>query len=316
MSLRDSIIYILEKNRGSFVSGQAIAEEAGVSRSAVAKCVSQLKADGYPIASVNNMGHMLEQSCDILSESGIKANLEDFNGFVKVFDTIDSTSSEAKRMIAQGLNEPAIFAAEEQTAGRGRRGRSFFSPSKCGVYFSAVLYPGVALEDATAITAAAAVAVVEAIKNATKKDPKIKWVNDIFIDNKKVCGILTEAVSDFESGSVQAVIVGIGINLTTDCFPEELACIAGSLGKQLDRCALIADIFERLSRLCAVLPERSFMNDYREYSLVIGRSITFSRNGVDYTAVARSITDSGELEVLTDSGEIMFLNSGEISIRL
>lgn len=316
MNLRDNIIYILEKNRGEFVSGQTIAESAGVSRSAVAKCVSQLKAEGFPIVSVNNAGHMLEKNCDILSESGIRASMDDFSGIIKVLKTVDSTNSEAKRMIADGLKEAAIIAAETQSAGRGRRGRSFFSPSKSGIYFSAVLHPEITLEDATSVTAAAAVAVADSIKDATKKDPKIKWVNDIFIGGKKVCGILTEAVSDFESGTVQAIVIGIGINLTTEDFPEEISGVAGAVGAKLNRCALIADIFSRLSKLCSALPDKSFMNDYRNYSLVLGKAVTFTRNGVSYSAVAKNITDSGELLVTTDSGETMLLNSGEISIKL
>lgn len=316
MSLRDKIIYILEKNRGGFVSGQSIAESAGVSRSAVAKCVSQLKAEGFPIVSVNNAGHMLEKNCDILSESGIRASMDGFGGLIKVLKIVDSTNSEAKRMIADGLSETAIIAAETQSAGRGRRGRSFFSPSKSGIYFSAVLHPDITLEDAASITAAAAVAVADSIKSATKKDPKIKWVNDIFIDGKKVCGILTEAISDFESGTVQAIVVGIGVNLTTGEFPEEISAVAGSVDENLNRCALIADIFSRLSALCSELPDKRFMNDYRNYSLVLGKPVTFTRNGVTYSAVANSITDGGELEVTTDSGETMLLNSGEISIKL
>jgi BirA family biotin operon repressor/biotin-[acetyl-CoA-carboxylase] ligase len=144
----------------------------------------------------------------------------------------------------------------------------------------------------------------------------IKWVNDIFIDGKKICGILTEAVSDLESGRVQAIIVGIGINVTTEDFPQELRNIAGCIGDNIDRCKLIADIFIRLKRFSEQLSDRSFMDAYRKHSLVIGRNITFSRNGVDYTANAVTIHDDGGLEVITEKGEVMILNSGEISIKL
>ncbi len=316
MTLRDRILLLLEKNKGSFVSGQEIAENAGVSRSAVAKCVASLKAEGFRIQSVNNQGHLLESDSDILSESGIMAHLEDENIKTMVFKSIDSTNSEAKRRIAQGLECDAIFASEEQTAGRGRRGKSFYSPVSSGIYFSAVIHPEVGLADSTAITSAAAVAVCEALSAITYKRPEIKWVNDIFIDGRKVCGILTEAVSDLESGRVQAVIVGIGINVTTEDFPEEIRDIAGALGNSIDRCALIADIFKRLKSLSERLPDRSFMESYRKHSLVIGRNITFVRNGVNYTAHAVTIHDGGELEVITSEGETIVLNSGEISIRL
>ncbi len=317
MSLRDNVLYILEKNKGNFVSGQEIAEKANVSRSAVAKCVASLKSEGFLIQSVNNQGHLLELENDILSESGIKAHLrESTDTDVYVYKSIDSTNSEAKRRIAEGLSSDAIFAAEAQTAGRGRRGKSFYSPSSVGIYFSAVLHPEVRLSDSTAITSAAAVAVCEAITEATKKEPKIKWVNDIFIDGKKVCGILTEAVSDLESGRVQAVIVGIGINITTDIFPDEIKDIAGSIGKHIDRNALISDIFECLKLYSDKLPDRSFMEVYRKYSLVINRDIYFTKNGVAYSARGIHIHDDGGLEVLTSDGETMILTSGEISVKI
>ncbi len=250
-----------------------------------------------------------------LSKNEIEKKLHSFNGITEIFESIDSTNSEARRRIDQGLATDGIFAADRQTAGRGRRGNSFYSPGKSGLYFSLVLHPKATLKDSTGITAAAAVAVTEALMAATKKDPKIKWVNDIFIENKKVCGILTEAVTDFEAMSLKAVIIGIGINLTTAEFPEELKGIAGSVNEAPDKNALIADIFNRISAYCGDLSRKEFMNKYREYSLVLGRSIYFFRNGVNYTATAKQITDSGELIAVTDKGEELLLNSGEISVK-
>lgn len=316
MTLRNKVIYILESKKGEYVSGQEIADICGVSRSAVAKCVSALKAEGYAINSVNNLGHSLDSSCDLLSESGISAALGERETEIRVFKSIDSTNTEAKRAVSNGMEANAIFAAEEQTAGRGRRGKSFYSPSRSGLYFSCVLHPAVSLSDSALLTSAAAVAVCEAVEKATKKHPQIKWVNDIFIDKRKVCGILTEAVSDFESGTVQAVIIGIGINLTTEQFPEELKSIAASVGSQIDRCRLTADIYSRLKELCDKLPDKGFMDEYRKRSLVLGNKISFSRNGTEYTADALKIHDDGGLEVLTENGETLILNSGEISIKL
>ena len=316
MNLRDNVIYLLEKNKGEFISGQEIAESFNVSRSAVAKCISTLKNEGYPIKSVNNSGHCLEKSCDILSKSGIRAHLCDDTTEVLFFDVIDSTNNEAKRICADGRLQNVIVAANEQTAGRGRRGKSFFSPKESGLYFSIILHPDIELSDATGITAAAAVAVSEAILQATKKDPKIKWVNDIFIENKKVCGILTEAVTDFETMKLHSIVIGIGINLTTTDFPDEIKDIAVSVGTTLDRCEFIAKIYTRIKELCDNLPDRSFMDDYRRFSLVIGRRISFEKNGIPFLATAKDIQDDGSLLVVTESGEEMLLNSGEISIKL
>ncbi len=316
MTLRDNIIYQLEKNRGNFISGQEIAKSAGVSRNAVSKCINSLKNEGFLIESVNNSGHRLLENSDVISEYGIRAFLEDGEDLeIMVFKSIDSTNNEAKREIANGLTKDAVFVANEQTSGRGRRGKNFYSPEKSGLYFTAVLHPEATLNDSVGITALTAVIVADVIAEITKKHPKIKWVNDIFIDNKKVCGILTEAVSDFEANRVQAVIVGIGINLTTHIFPDEICDIAGSVG-EINRCYLAAEIFKRLKAGCESLGERKFMDDYRKYSLVIGNEVEFSRNGRDYIATARDISDDGSLLVTTEDGEEIALNSGEISVRL
>ncbi len=234
---------------------------------------------------------------------------------VKYFDTVNSTNTEAKNAIKDGLAKDALFIAHNQTEGRGRQGKSFFSP-KGGLYMSMVIHREISLSDATLITPAAAVAVVEAIQNATKKHPLIKWVNDIFIDGKKVCGILTEAVSDFEKGIAKSIIIGIGINVDKVDFPEELKEIAGSLNSSIDKIQLAADIFNRLKEICDKLPDKSFMDDYRKYSLVLGKTITFNRNGKDYTSIAKNILDHGSLEVLTHENQTLILNSGEISIKI
>lgn len=316
MSLRDKIIYILECHKGEFVSGQEMANSANVSRSAVAKCIARLKSEGYLIKSVNNLGHSLDTECHIISEYGIRAYLSDNSDIeIKTFDTIDSTNSEAKREIAAGLTKDGIIAADFQTQGRGRRGRSFYSPQNSGLYFTMILHPDTDISDATGITAAAAVVTADIIKSETKKDPKIKWVNDIFIDGKKVCGILTEAVADFESNKVEAVVVGIGINLTTENFPAELENIAGNAGS-MNRCKIIARIYEKLNYYCKLLPKREFMADYKKYSLVLGSEITFERNGNSYSAIAEDILDDGSLLVKTHNGDNMILNSGEISIKV
>ncbi len=256
-----------------------------------------------------------KQGCDILSASGIRAHLTSKNVDISVFDEIDSTSSEAKRRTADGFCSYAIIAANGQTAGRGRQGKSFYSPKSRGLYFSIILNPEISLSDATGVTAATAVAVCEVLEEATKKDPKIKWVNDIFIDGKKVCGILTEAVTDFDPMQVKAVIIGIGINLTTEDFPDEIKEIATSVGMPLDRCKIIAEIFEKVKSLCDRLPDRSFMSKYREKSLVIERKISFERNGEKRTALVTDILDDGRLEI-TIGGKKEYLHSGEISIRL
>ncbi len=253
-----------------------------------------------------------------LSIADIKAYFnENESPYIEIFDTIDSTSNEAKRAIERGLKSEAIFISRHQTAGRGRHGKSFYSPDGSGLYFSVVLHPEIPLNKAIMLTVAAAVATREIVEKQTKKHPMIKWVNDIFIDNKKVCGILAEAVNDYEKGIIKSAVIGIGINITTEGFPKELDGIASSLGKDIDRNETVAFIFKRLKDICKDLENnKSFIDEYRKHSLVIGKNISFVRNGIDHKAKAVDISDNGELLVITEEGEEMLLNSGEISIRL
>ncbi len=251
----------------------------------------------------------------IISEKEIREYLNNDEIEIFLFDSIDSTNNEAKRKIKNGLKNDAIFIAREQTAGRGRQGKSFYSPLDSGFYFTAVLHPENNIEEIVGITTAAAVVVVDALKNQTKKHPKIKWVNDIYIDEKKVCGILAESVFDFEKGKSDAVIIGIGINLTTEIFPDEISSIAGSIGSAINKSLLAAELFKGLKNICSDLVQRKFMEDYRRYSMILGREIRFFKNGANHKAIATDITHSGELKVITEKGEEMLLNSGEISIK-
>jgi len=258
---------------------------------------------------------MILNSKKQISENEIKKLLgEDI--FVKVFESTDSTNNQAKKFIYDGFQGNGIVAAIAQTSGRGRQGKSFYSPDKTGLYFSLVLRPSVSLADSTSITAAAAVAVADVIKEATKKDPKIKWVNDIFLNGKKVCGILTEAVTDQETGNLKAVVVGIGVNITTTDFPHEISEIAGSLECEIHRNEFIVKVYDALNRICKELPQKGFMEKYRAYSLVLGNTVHFVRNGKEYTALGKYIRDDGTLEVVTDNGDLILLNSGEISVKL
>lgn len=321
MALKEELIYLLEKNRGRYVSGEEIAAGRNVSRSAVWKCVGALKNEGYDILSANNAGYMLAPGCDILSAPAIRANLpeeETDEPEIYTFKTIDSTNNEAKRMNANGAKRGLIIAAEEQTAGRGRRGRSFYSPAKGGAYFSFLFHTEKPLADATAVTTAAAVAVAEVLEECAADPPEIKWVNDIFVGGKKVCGILSEAVSDFESGAVQAVIVGIGVNVSTSEFPEEIKNVAGNIKarRPVNRSALIARIYSRLKSLFDALPDRGYMQKYRAASCVTGREITFDRNGETHTALALDILDDGGLLCRLADGSETVLRSGEVSVKL
>ena len=231
--------------------------------------------------------------------------------FIKIYDVVGSTNDEAKKLCREFDGEGLIIA-DGQTNGRGRQGHTFYSPSEKGLYFTIILRPRTSLSDSTPLTAAAALAVVEALEDVQIKNAAIKWVNDIFIGDRKICGILAESV--FVGGEYKAAVVGIGINVTTESFPDEIKDVAGSIGKEIDRDALAAEIFIKLKNFSDALPDRSFMEKYAEKCFILGREISFTRDGKDYAAIAESIDENGALIVSTSDGQ-MALQSGEISIR-
>jgi len=319
VKLKNKILYELELKRGQDVSGQLLAEKFGVSRNAVWKAVKELKSEGYRISSVTNKGYRLEASCDLLSAEGIASCLpEEYRDLdIFFFSEIDSTNNEAKRMLANGYRKNAVLLADCQTEGRGRKGRLFYSPPGTGIYMTFIFHPQTNITDFILVTTAAAVAVVRAIKALTDKKPMIKWVNDIFLDNRKIGGILTEAITDFESGTVYSVLVGIGLNVSTDVFPEEIREQAGALRPEgLTRNRLAAEIICQLLRLVRDLSNKAFLQEYKEHSLVIGKRIKCISGDTSFYALAEGIDDSGGLIVLKDDGSRQLLRSGEISVRL
>ena len=236
---------------------------------------------------------------------------------VRVFDSIDSTNNEAKRMMESGFSGKAIVAAEAQTGGRGRLGRSFYSPAATGLYFTVIIPPCFPTEEATLLTPAAAVAVTRVLEKLSGCDLKIKWVNDIYKNGKKICGILAEAVADMENGGFAGFAVGIGINLSTEDFPEDISAIASSLGASgANRNKLAAKIATELFALAENLATREFLPEYRAHSYVTGKEIYFIKDGEKTNATALGIDNNGGLEVRLESGERTTLRGGEITVRI
>ncbi len=232
---------------------------------------------------------------------------------VRVFDEIDSTNTESKRMVRGGFCGNALLVAHTQTAGRGRMGRSFYSPAETGAYFSILHTLNTPLCDAVAITSAASVAVMRAICTLTGIQTQIKWVNDLYYHGKKVCGILTEAAS---AGDSTHVIVGIGINLNTVDFPAEIVDVAGSLGRdRFDTAALIAEIYRELFRYLNNPSDREWLADYRKHSCVIGHRVAWTEAGITRIGVAESIDGDGALLVKDEKNDLIRLHTGEISLR-
>ena len=230
MSTKKQLLQILSENENRFLSGSELAARLAVSRTAVWKAIGQLRKEGYRISSVQNKGHCLTSGSDVLTAAGVENYLKTQGISVRYYREISSTNTVLKTMAAEGAREGLVLIAEEQTGGKGRMGRRFYSPPGSGLYMSILLRPGTEASRSTGITACAAVAVALAIEELSGRPANIKWVNDIYMDKRKVCGILTEASVDCESGLLNYAVVGIGINTLVPAgdFPQELQTIAGS----------------------------------------------------------------------------------------
>ncbi len=223
-----------------------------------------------------------------------------------VYDTLDSTNTEAKRLIAKGAPSGTVILADGQTEGRGRMGKSFFSPKGTGLYLSVILKHSIPVEELCLVTPFVAVVACHAIYRVCEKMPRIKWVNDLYLDGKKVCGILTELSGD-------ALIIGIGVNCTTD-FQGELSQIAGSLNRQGIRSHLAAELIGGLLPLEQGMKDKKFLDDYRKHSMLIGKTVTVV--GEEGCYLAEGIGDRGELLLRATDGALRVLRCGEVSVTL
>lgn len=245
------------------------------------------------------------------NEEVIKKGIPSDVSRVFLYEEIDSTNTEAKRYALSGGCAPALFVADRQTSGRGRMGRSFYSPEGTGIYMSLLLPVKESPEDTLLMTSAAAVAVRRAIRFVCGREVGIKWVNDLYLNDRKICGILCELLADRGM-----MIVGVGINLSTEDFPTEISHIAGSLGVSGAevRDALCAACTTELYRIWRELPVADFIEEYRQGSVVLGREVRYTENGQTYYGRAVDIDDRGRLYVEDSQGHPHILASGEISL--
>ncbi|MBD5081191.1 MAG: biotin--[acetyl-CoA-carboxylase] ligase [Ruminococcaceae bacterium] len=316
MTVKDNLLNILENSEGNPLSGQELADRLGVSRNAVWKAMKGLMEQGYELEVTHSRGYRLIRSGDILTEEGVRSYLPDDlkKNKIIILKTVDSTNTYGKKIAADGAENGTVIIAEQQTAGRGRRGNSFYSPDKKGIYMSVIFRRGQFKENPDLFTICAGCSVCAAIERLTDKKPLIKWVNDVYLEGKKICGILSEATLDIESGTVDSVVVGIGVNLTTDDFPEELKEKAGSIGEPVARNHIAAEIITQLYR-CLDRSREENLADYKAHSLVLGKEVHYIKNNEPRSGKAIDIDDKGQLIVITENGQDV-LNSGEISVKL
>lgn len=312
--VKSEALSYLEKNKGDFFSGEKLAGELKVSRTAVNKAIKALIAEGYPITAVTNKGYCLAES-DILSIEGIVNYLPDGLKGVKInfYKETDSTNNEAKKAIYTE-EKPSVFVADEQTAGRGRLGRDFYSPGGQSVYLSLLVKPECV--NGLKITAYAAVAVVDAIEELTSEKASIKWVNDVFIGDKKVAGILCEGVTALENNELEAAVIGVGMNCRVQCFPDELYDVAGNIleNSKISRNELTAKVISNILYILDNVDDKQIMERYREKSMVLGKTVRYRLNGIWYEGSVINIDDNGALVVKKDNRTVT-INSGEVTIR-
>lgn len=319
MTTREKIISMLENNKGSYISGEDIGKKLNISRSAVSKAIKELKNNGYIIDSINKKGHCIPCKSNTLSLIEITKNLKYDNDII-IKDSVLSTNLDGKNHLLNNSKHGTVIIANEQTAGRGRKGRSFFSPKNTGIYMSIILNPeSLLLESSLKITIATAVAISNAIDELCNKNTQIKWVNDIFLNNKKICGVLTEAITDFETGSIENIVVGIGINFNTLNFPEDLSHIAGSIFSEditpINRNQLISKIINNLMKIIENLDDSEIIKIYKNKSFLIEKDIIYYKKNSALQGTVIDIDHNGHL-IIQDSNKIRkILKSGEVNLK-
>lgn len=323
--MKDRILMILLQNQESFISGEEISRELGVSRTAVWKAIGQLREAGFEVDSVSNRGYRLSEIPDRLHATVLRYYLHTrkLGQEIEIYDSIDSTNTRAKELAQEGAVHGTLVAAEEQQTGRGRLGRSWNSPAGVGIWMSLILRPAFPPRFAPRMTVLAGLAVLRAIEATTGLQAAIKWPNDMILNSKKVCGILTEMQADPDF--IEFVIAGIGMNVNTpkESFPEELWNSATSLliesGQPVDRCQLLAAILDALEVLYdeyeASMNFSGIIQEYKENCITLGQPVRVISAAGEWEGRAVDLTDDCELVVELADGTRRTVFSGDVSVR-
>lgn len=319
--MKAEILTILKDTDG-YVSGQELCEHFGVSRTAVWKAMNQLKKEGYEIESVQNKGYRLVKTPDILSKNELVSirKTKWVGTEICYFDVTDSTNTQAKSLGEGDAPNGTLVVADKQESGRGRRGRSFESPAGTGIFMTLLLKPEIEPQNASMLTLVAALAVAKGMEHMVELPVQIKWPNDIIVHGKKVCGILTEMSAQMDY--VNYIVIGIGINVSNEDFPEEIKDVATSIylesGKRINRAMLIEKIWEEFEAYYELYEKTQdlskLVKEYDSYLVNRGQKVRVLDPREPYEGKAMGITDRGEL--IVDTWEARRLvSAGEVSVR-
>lgn len=320
--MKEEILRLLRSADG-YISGQELCNRFGVSRTAVWKAINQLKEAGYEIEAQQNKGYRLKAAPDLMTEAEIKSLMHTdwVAKEVLYFDTIDSTNTKAQELAEKGYPSGTLVVADKQESGKGRRGRSWVSPSGTGIFMTLMIKPDINPNNASMLTLVAALAVAKAITSVTGEEAMIKWPNDIVVNGKKVCGILTEMNAQFDY--INHIVVGIGINVHNESFPEEISQMASSLmieagGKRFHRAQIIAETMSYFEQYYdTFLKTQDLSALVREYDKLLvnrNKSVRVLDPKEPFDGKAMGITPKGELIVDTWESRKL-VSSGEVSVR-
>lgn len=320
--MKSEILRLLKENEG-YLSGQQLCDRFKVSRTAVWKVMEQLKKEGYEIEAVRNKGYRLVDSPDVMSRAEIESLTRGGWAGAKVvyFEETDSTNTRAKEAGDKGCEHGTLFVAERQAAGKGRRGRGWESPAGTSIYMTLLLRPDILPAKAPQLTLLMAVAVVQGIRKVTGINCQIKWPNDIVLHGRKVCGILTEMSTEIDY--INHVVIGVGINVNQETFPEEIrdraASLKSELGGSIRRSELIAAVMKSFEECYDIFLKTEDLSGVRKLydSLLVNkdRKVRVLEPGNEYEAHALGISETGELLVRTGDGRVKSVFAGEVSVR-
>lgn len=319
--LDEKILTILRNNRDDYISSDELCKVAGISRAAIWKHIEKLREEGYEIEAAPHLGYRLVAAPDSLIPSEIKYGLKakTLGREIISYKKVDSTNTIAYSLAGKGVKEGAVVLADEQTAGKGRHGRAWASPPKGGIYLSCILRPDIAPNEIAGITLLAAVAVAKSIRELTGLDALIKWPNDILIEGKKVCGILTEMRA--EQDRVDFVIVGIGVNVNTKMkyLPRGATSVREETDKleDLPRVELARKILERLEAEYILMKNGGFgpvIEEWKAFSAMLGSRVRVALSNRTIEGLAHDIDSDGALVVRLDSGVLEKVLSGDVEM--